>query len=398
MSDLLQNKLNDLFSILKKEGFQKEALEVAALYSKAQYQDSERPPADPDAEGEDKKEEWGIPTDNNADSEDIHASVDKLEEEEEGEGEEEFDSGIPRSVQRKNRKNRRSNKSSKKKDKSSGNSLVLRRGSKNRKRVRRLQSALLDAGFKLPRYGADGLYGSETKKAVIAFKEKAKSNGDYSGAINENVSEKTLSLIESYSKASPDKTSTSTPNGWTLLVGDSQMVGHLGQQIKAAVGSGKVLAKGATTAGYWAKHPRLIDQLHKKPSQIIISLNGNGDSGTEALIKAILHHAPSGTKVLWTGAPPPIKRTNSSYTYLNGSSSFLKAYQRRQDINKKVGGLVTAQGWTFLDPYEFIKLDSPQYYAHRRVDSGYNCQSCDGIHLPKDVAKEYASVIKSKLS
>lgn len=38
--------------------------------------------------------------------------------------------------------------------------------------VRRFQQALIKAGFKLPKYGADGKFGLETEKAVRAFQSK----------------------------------------------------------------------------------------------------------------------------------------------------------------------------------------------------------------------------------
>lgn len=48
------------------------------------------------------------------------------------------------------------------------NSTVLKRGSKGDD-VRRLQQRLMELGYALPRYGADGEYGSETVTAVKAF-------------------------------------------------------------------------------------------------------------------------------------------------------------------------------------------------------------------------------------
>lgn len=48
------------------------------------------------------------------------------------------------------------------------NSTVLKRGSKGED-VRRLQARLMELGYELPKYGADGEYGSETVTAVKAF-------------------------------------------------------------------------------------------------------------------------------------------------------------------------------------------------------------------------------------
>lgn len=46
-----------------------------------------------------------------------------------------------------------------------GNYKTLRRGSKD-KQVMELQNLLMKLGYSLPKYGADGIYGGETEKAV----------------------------------------------------------------------------------------------------------------------------------------------------------------------------------------------------------------------------------------
>lgn len=50
------------------------------------------------------------------------------------------------------------------------NDPVLRKGD-NRSAVKKLQQSLLAAGYKLPEYGADGDFGSETKNAVLQFQK-----------------------------------------------------------------------------------------------------------------------------------------------------------------------------------------------------------------------------------
>lgn len=50
---------------------------------------------------------------------------------------------------------------------------VLRRGSRG-PAVKRLQEALIKLGYKLPRYGADGVFGAETEAAVRAFQAARK--------------------------------------------------------------------------------------------------------------------------------------------------------------------------------------------------------------------------------
>ena len=78
-----------------------------------------------------------------------------------------------------------SSKSEKTRPKSNKKKSSLKVGSKDKRRVRRLQKALMKAGFDLPRFGADGLFGRETKSAVIKFKKKAAADGRYSGEFDE---------------------------------------------------------------------------------------------------------------------------------------------------------------------------------------------------------------------
>lgn len=48
---------------------------------------------------------------------------------------------------------------------------MLKRGDKGQK-VRKLQEALLNLGYELPRYGPDEDYGKETETAVSSFKQE----------------------------------------------------------------------------------------------------------------------------------------------------------------------------------------------------------------------------------
>ena len=127
-----------------------------------------------------------------------------------------------------------------------------------------------------------------------------------------------------------------------------------------------------------------------------ISLNGNGIAGTGRLIKKIMKHN-SNTPVIWTGAPPPIRRESSSFDYLNSDDSFKRAYDKRNRRNEDVEGMLPSH-WTFINPYDHIKYKEPQLIGLSRFESGYTCDSCDGIHLPSSVAEEYVSNIKGLLA
>jgi hypothetical protein len=282
--------------------------------------------------------------------------------------------------------------------------LILKVKTKDKSAVRRLQKALVGAGFDLPRFGVDGLFGKETKSAVVAFKEKAAAEGKYSGEINGTVDKSTLELIESWQTRKPgyifDTESNLKKDGGTLYVGDSQMVGSIGRALMGAGGSGEKLAKSGTQASYWAKNPKLIKALKKGPSKIIISLNGNGTDGTGALIKTILKYTDSDTKVIWSGAPPPIRKAKGSTwaKYLTSDEGFARAYKKRSDFNTEDVAPLMPDGWVFINPYTHIKYDKPEAIGGTSYVSGYTCTKCDGIHVPSQVANNYVSSIKGLLA
>jgi hypothetical protein len=176
------------------------------------------------------------------------------------------------------------------------------------------------------------------------------------------------------------------------------MVGSLGSALRAAGGPGKKLSKSGTRASYWASNPGLIKELKKGPSKIIISLNGNGISGTADLIDLISSYTEGRARVIWTGAPPPIRRKKSWAKSLTSNKGFAKSYDSRNKRNETVKDMVEAQGWTFINPYDFIKYEAPKTIGDRTFASGYTCGSCDGIHLPRKASSDYVAKIQGLLA
>jgi peptidoglycan hydrolase-like protein with peptidoglycan-binding domain len=299
-----------------------------------------------------------------------------------------------------------------------------------------IQNKLIDAGFQLPRWGADGVFGKETENAVMSFQNALASSGDsiVANGIVDSVlldkleaHERSSSLIENQdSKAdiseeketkpvsmTREKANTLSVGSELVMFGDSQMQGYLGKALYAKYG-GKKFAKQTTTGSYWKNHAGLIKAL-RNAGKIIISLGGNGASGTQGLIKAIHEHAPDGIKVIWTGAPPPMYDGKHSYRYgsRQGYNSSIKgdlAHANKPSIeesksiegsNKEREGregeklplppdLYTKE-WVFVNPYDYIEQESGK--------SGYRCgktdRRCDGIHLPESVAKQYVEDISA---
>ena len=259
--------------------------------------------------------------------------------------------------------------------------------------VKRLQKALTEAGFLLPEFGIDGKLGRETKKAVIDFKQKAKAEGLYAGEVDEKVSLDLIKIIESF--GSPEG-SQDTKEEFTLFVGDSQMKGRLGKAlISKAKGKVEVVAKRSTKPSYWAKNSQFKRLLKKGPSKIVISLNGNGNAGASSLIQTILELTGDDVPVLWTGAPPPIYRPRSYLKKVTTPKGWYKHFLERKQWNEEVKSMMPNDLWVFVDPYDHIKYDNPRNTKGYTVSAGYYCKGCDGVHLPKDVANQYASQIAS---
>lgn len=82
-------------------------------------------------------------------------------------------------------------------------------------------------------------------------------------------------------------------------------------------------------------------------------------------------------------------KTNTSYEYLKSPSSFEKANAQRKEWNSSLRGIVESAGGTFVDPFDYLKL--------KDGSPGFTCTSCDGVHLPQDVAQELASEISGLL-
>ena len=287
----------------------------------------------------------------------------------------------------------------------------VKRNSSDKGSVRKLQTALVDAGFPLPRFGVDGKFGEETESALIKFKRKAKSDGKYTGDIDGDASEGVYNLIVSYSKSAPaavNVNNQSEPEPRSsgesigiLYLGDSQMAGALGNALIAQLGRGVRLAKKSTRASHWANHPRLIETLERNPSKVIVSLNGNGIGGTEELIKTLRDNLPEGTPLVWSGAPPPQYRGGDEKTwakYLTTPSGFDRAYNRRIKNNNTVASLVNSvKNWTFVSPFDHIKYETPIKVGGKEYVSGYVCPPCDGVHLPNAVSEAYVSKIAGLL-
>jgi hypothetical protein len=257
--------------------------------------------------------------------------------------------------------------------------------------TRRLQEALTRAGFSVR---ADGNFGEKTRQAVISFKELAKSEGLYSGEIDSQVS---LAFIKSVESFDPHKwfseEELGEKEGFTLYVGDSQMEGSLGKALMSrSEGEYKVTAQRSTTPAYWSRNSKFKNLLKKGPSKIVVSLNGNGNIGAAKFIQTILTYAGSDVPVFWTGAPPPIYRPKSNMSKVTTPKRWYDHYIERKEWNNQVKTMIPGS-WIFVDPYDHIRYNEPKETEGYTVASGYECSGCDGVHLPKDVAEQYASQI-----
>jgi len=240
-----------------------------------------------------------------------------------------------------------------------------------KEKTKEIQILLDNAGYRLPFFGSDGVLGPETYKALLKFKK------DNNLPLIKDLTEDEFLILKEKSK---DNISSEVSSGDTLLFGDSQMQGGIGQALEEKYG-GKRISKAGSSASYWVNNSELISELKKMPKKIIIQLNSNGVNGTKELLEKIKNITPS-SKIVWYGAPPAILKPNSIYKQVTTPESLSGFNQNRKSMNSSVAGMLASSGLKaeFIDPFTSI-FDSSRGQA-------YNCTNCDGVHVPLNIAQQ----------
>ena len=158
--------------------------------------------------------------------------------------------------------------------------------------------------------------------------------------------------------------------GAIALVGDSQMKGGIGKALKKLFPGVIPVSKTGKQPVAFANDRSTINSI-SGARKIILTLGGNGTSGTRSLIKTIKSYAPN-AEVVWIGAPPATRPTGGSNSMVSTDPSSNKYYvtknKRRMNNNRKIKSAVEAAGFTFINPVD--------YYNFR--------PSRDGIHVDRD--------------
>ena len=278
-----------------------------------------------------------------------------------------------------------------------------------RSKTKEVQIELVDAGYSLPMFGADGKLGNETYDAIIRFKK------DYNLALNKSLSNEEFDLLKSKNIKNPkanmvdmappissdisgidkniservlppslkNKDVDIMPVGSsTLLFGDSQMQGGIGSVLEAKFG-GVRMSKPGSSASYWVNLPALNAELKKKPGKIIVQLGGNGISGTEQLLNKIKSITPN-SEIIWYGSPPATLKESSSYSAVKTESNVKNFNKNRKANNNAVANMVASSGPNarFIDPFDDI------FGVNEDVTKPYVCNKCDGVHVPASVAAQ----------
>jgi hypothetical protein len=270
----------------------------------------------------------------------------------------------------------------------------------SRSLIRYAQEKLIDAGYHLPEYGADGRLGRETTSAINAFKRDQGLEED--GILGQSDLRRLLSHLDlslsgpgqerfrSLKEISQSITNgdaqAEPPSGEALLVGDSQMQGGIGSVLQGKYGGSKRLSKGGSNALYWTKRSDFKSSLMNKPSRIIVQLNSNNIEGTEKFISLIEEHSPD-SEVIWYGAPPSILWPKSRYSVVRTEGDLGPWNNSREKRNIAVKGMLGASSLNarFIDPFSDI-FDMTKSPVWRYSDSDHNR---DGVHLPLSVAQKF---------
>lgn len=170
-----------------------------------------------------------------------------------------------------------------------------------------------------------------------------------------------------------------------LLFGDSQMNGEIGKVLQND-NPGLRLGKHSTQAIFWVANSRLDQELRKKPRLIIIQLNSNGITGTDALIDKIERLTPA-SEIKWLGAPPGTLLPSSPYKSSQTQSALDAKHRRRRKNNDIVKKKLEVSGLKqqFIDPFEIPGI----------LNWG-NEGKKDGVHFSKGAAQKYYTNILNK--
>ncbi|WP_348799265.1 eCIS core domain-containing protein [Flavobacterium adhaerens] len=153
-----------------------------------------------------------------------------------------------------------------------------------------VQQALIDAGFPLPRFGADGIFGNETKSALQNFQRASSLNAD--GIVNSN----TMSALDSlYTKGVPQPAPAIPVNPAptvppTITTETIKSAPDGTPDTRTTIGVGERVRLTANTAGTWTVSEGHIIGLNNGAS-IIWEAPGIAANPTITLT------TPSGTKV-----------------------------------------------------------------------------------------------------
>lgn len=271
-----------------------------------------------------------------------------------------------------------------------------------------VQEALINAGYELPRFGADGEFGKETLSALMRFKKD--NNLESSPSLSESefalLKSKAINQVDTTVKDDSEVSGSSRPTitdiwksvsekriknlenetkkGETLLFGDSQMQGGIGQVLQARFGGERIYMPGKQ-ASYWVTNGELESKLKKKPENIIVQLNGNGISGTKELMQKIKKITPE-SKITWYGAPPATISRGSSFSKVRNEDSLRSFNNSRRSNNINARSIIEAidSNATFIDPFD-------QIFDMNGKSIPYSCNNCDGVHVPKSIAQIYYS-------
>ncbi|MEC1034677.1 peptidoglycan-binding protein, partial [Bacillus paralicheniformis] len=165
---------------------------------------------------------------------------------------------------------------------------ILKKGASG-SQVKALQKRLIKAGFKLPKFGADGHYGDETKQAVLSLQKKA---GIAVDGIYGPATEKALQIVEAKKKKSSSsgkKSSYKLPSG-IYKVKSPLMQGTAVRQIQEALSALYFYpdkgAKNNGIDGYYG--PKTANAV--KRFQLMNGLSADGIYGpkTKAKLEALL--------------------------------------------------------------------------------------------------------------
>lgn len=198
-------------------------------------------------------------------------------------------------------------------------------------------------------------------------------------------------LLDSAIKSTPNskniirryRTKIASPGKSALIMGDSQMAGAIGRELKKQLesrgvkvygGPGTTFARVSASINDFLTNSEAFDRIEElKPETIFINLGGNGSVSSATQLVTKIHQLSPNSLIIFMGPPPTVISASGNERYLK---LFSKRKRKNDSLKEKLSGIAYVK---FVNPYDHVL--------------GYYKEGGDGLHMTKEAANKYVQEI-----